>query len=224
MCSPSQVDWLQQQVIQRRAQRLPRTRQLHSANTNSSTSGLPHSGRLLVSLFRPSSCSLEPETDPRTQTDGARFTPPPQSPLTPASLLFAPQRCRDGPTGCLPPLTVAGAWRRGYTGKGVVVSVLDGAIERRHPALEPNYVSVLEEDGAHWALISSKAAAPPAKRASGYFGLSFIGPKVWQSQPGLLVQTGNGRSNQAAALVAAEDARRELWASHVVPCCHSLSL
>lgn len=49
--------------------------------------------------------------------------------------------------GCLPPSTVAGAWRRGYTGRGVVVSVLGDGIEPHHPALEPNYVRVPEEGG-----------------------------------------------------------------------------
>lgn len=34
----------------------------------------------------------------------------------------------------------------GYTGKGVVVSVLDDGIEREHPDLEPNYVSALGWD------------------------------------------------------------------------------
>lgn len=105
--------------------------------------------------------------------------------------LFAPQQCRDGPRGCTPPpLHVAGAWRRGYTGKGVVVSVLEDGIARRHPALEPNYVSVLEEDGALWALIPANLAAPLAperKRGERYFGLSFLGQRFGKGPPGLLV-------------------------------------
>lgn len=43
-------------------------------------------------------------------------------------------------------MNIAEAWRRGYTGKGVVVSVLDDGIEREHPDLEPNYVSALGWD------------------------------------------------------------------------------
>lgn len=43
-------------------------------------------------------------------------------------------------------MNVAGAWRRGYTGKGVVVSVLDDGIEGEHPDLRPNYVSALGWD------------------------------------------------------------------------------
>lgn len=55
--------------------------------------------------------------------------------------LFAPQYCSDESTGCQPLMNVAAAWSRGYTGKGVVVSVLDDGIEREHPDLKPNYVS-----------------------------------------------------------------------------------
>lgn len=35
-----------------------------------------------------------------------------------------------------------GAWKRGYTGKDVVVTILDDGIERNHPDLYQNYVSV----------------------------------------------------------------------------------
>lgn len=38
-------------------------------------------------------------------------------------------------------MNIAQAWGRGYTGKGVVVSVLDDAIDEEHPDLKPNYVS-----------------------------------------------------------------------------------
>lgn len=35
-----------------------------------------------------------------------------------------------------------GAWKRGFTGKNVVVTILDDGIERNHPDLLQNYVSV----------------------------------------------------------------------------------
>lgn len=38
------------------------------------------------------------------------------------------------------------AWEQGYTGKGIVVSILDDGIEKNHPDLEANYVSL--GDGA----------------------------------------------------------------------------
>lgn len=69
------------------------------------------------------------------------------------SPLFAPQRCGhndgvdDEPNGRRHPCTnIAEAWRRGYAGKGVVVSVLDDAIESEHPDLKPNYVSAPRQD------------------------------------------------------------------------------
>lgn len=52
-----------------------------------------------------------------------------------------------------------------------MVSVLDGDVERHHPALEPNYVSVLEEDGALWANVAAPSASE-WKRGDGYFGQS----------------------------------------------------
>lgn len=39
-------------------------------------------------------------------------------------------------------MNIMGAWKRGYTGKNVVVTILDDGIERNHPDLYQNYVSV----------------------------------------------------------------------------------
>lgn len=39
-------------------------------------------------------------------------------------------------------LHVKEAWAQGYTGKGIVVSILDDGIEKNHPDLQGNYVSV----------------------------------------------------------------------------------
>lgn len=38
-------------------------------------------------------------------------------------------------------MNVALAWQKGYTGKGVVVSILDDGIQTNHPDLSQNYVS-----------------------------------------------------------------------------------
>lgn len=40
-------------------------------------------------------------------------------------------------------MNVGPAWQKGYTGKGVVVSILDDGIQRNHPDLDKNYVSIL---------------------------------------------------------------------------------
>ena len=39
-------------------------------------------------------------------------------------------------------MNIEGAWKRGYTGKNIVVTILDDGIERTHPDLMQNYVSV----------------------------------------------------------------------------------
>ncbi|EDS41847.1 proprotein convertase subtilisin/kexin type 4, furin [Culex quinquefasciatus] len=36
-------------------------------------------------------------------------------------------------------MNVGPAWQKGYTGKGVVVSILDDGIQRNHPDLQQNY-------------------------------------------------------------------------------------
>lgn len=38
-------------------------------------------------------------------------------------------------------LNVKEAWAQGYTGRGIVVSILDDGIEKNHPDLAGNYVS-----------------------------------------------------------------------------------
>lgn len=39
-------------------------------------------------------------------------------------------------------MNLAPAWKKGYTGKGVVVSILDDGIQTNHPDLAQNYVSM----------------------------------------------------------------------------------
>lgn len=40
-------------------------------------------------------------------------------------------------------MNVEPVWKRGYTGKGVVVSILDDGIQPNHPDLAFNYVSYI---------------------------------------------------------------------------------
>ena len=39
-------------------------------------------------------------------------------------------------------MNILPAWQKGYTGKGVVVTILDDGIERNHTDLFINYVSI----------------------------------------------------------------------------------
>lgn len=40
-------------------------------------------------------------------------------------------------------MQVQGAWNMGYTGKGIVITILDDGIERTHDDLRDNYVSLI---------------------------------------------------------------------------------
>ncbi|XP_062845264.1 proprotein convertase subtilisin/kexin type 5 [Trichomycterus rosablanca] len=47
---------------------------------------------------------------------------------------------------CLTDMNIKAAWRRGYTGKGVVVTILDDGVERQHPDLKQNYDAQASHD------------------------------------------------------------------------------
>uniref|UniRef100_A0A3Q2FDF8 Proprotein convertase subtilisin/kexin type 5b n=1 Tax=Cyprinodon variegatus TaxID=28743 RepID=A0A3Q2FDF8_CYPVA len=47
--------------------------------------------------------------------------------------------CNDDVHNCQSDMNIMGAWKRGYTGKDVVVTILDDGIERTHPDLLQNY-------------------------------------------------------------------------------------
>uniref|UniRef100_A0AAR2KQ17 P/Homo B domain-containing protein n=1 Tax=Pygocentrus nattereri TaxID=42514 RepID=A0AAR2KQ17_PYGNA len=47
--------------------------------------------------------------------------------------------CNDNIHNCPSDMNIVGAWKRGYTGKDVVVTILDDGIERNHPDLVQNY-------------------------------------------------------------------------------------
>lgn len=50
------------------------------------------------------------------------------------------QHCNDKSNRCRSEMNILSAWQRGYTGKNVVVTILDDGIERNHPDLAQNYV------------------------------------------------------------------------------------
>ncbi|KAL0965792.1 hypothetical protein UPYG_G00285770 [Umbra pygmaea] len=56
------------------------------------------------------------------------------------------QHCSEGSQGCSSYMNIEAAWRRGPTGKGVVVAILDDGIEREHPDLKQNYDSFASYD------------------------------------------------------------------------------
>ncbi|XP_019388732.1 PREDICTED: proprotein convertase subtilisin/kexin type 6, partial [Crocodylus porosus] len=47
--------------------------------------------------------------------------------------------CGDKSSRCRSDMNILGAWQRGYTGKNVVVTILDDGIEKNHPDLVQNY-------------------------------------------------------------------------------------
>ncbi|XP_074522448.1 proprotein convertase subtilisin/kexin type 6 [Halichoeres trimaculatus] len=47
--------------------------------------------------------------------------------------------CTDKSSHCRSDMNILAAWQRGYTGKNVVVTILDDGIERDHPDLSQNY-------------------------------------------------------------------------------------
>ncbi|XP_033845941.2 proprotein convertase subtilisin/kexin type 5 [Periophthalmus magnuspinnatus] len=104
----AEVEWLQQQIVQKRVNRVSGVRQIYSTKH--------------FSAFHL----------PSNQTTPLQFDNPKWS-----SLWFI--RCSDRATGCRSHMNIAGAWKRGYTGKGVVVSVVDDGIEGAHLDLKSNY-------------------------------------------------------------------------------------
>ncbi|XP_013927534.1 PREDICTED: proprotein convertase subtilisin/kexin type 5-like [Thamnophis sirtalis] len=57
--------------------------------------------------------------------------------------------CSDNTHLCQSDMNIVGAWRRGYTGKNIVITILDDGIERNHPDLMQNYAaSEVEMDGS----------------------------------------------------------------------------
>ncbi|KAK5851566.1 hypothetical protein PBY51_023112 [Eleginops maclovinus] len=68
-------------------------------------------------------------------------------------------------------MKIVAAWRRGYSGGGVVVSVLDDGIEREHPDLKPNYDPLASRDGNG----QDGDPSPEYSTASNYHGTQCAG-------------------------------------------------
>ncbi|XP_035274664.1 proprotein convertase subtilisin/kexin type 6 isoform X1 [Anguilla anguilla] len=54
--------------------------------------------------------------------------------------------CGDRSSRCRSEMNILAAWQRGYTGKNVVVTILDDGIERNHPDLAQNYDQLASYD------------------------------------------------------------------------------
>ncbi|KAM4748417.1 proprotein convertase subtilisin/kexin type 6 [Rhinophrynus dorsalis] len=54
--------------------------------------------------------------------------------------------CGDKSSRCRSEMNVMAAWQRGYTGKNVVVSILDDGVEKNHPDLIQNYDPLASHD------------------------------------------------------------------------------
>lgn len=64
------------------------------------------------------------------------------------------QHCSDKNSRCRSEMNILAAWQRGYTGRNVVVTILDDGIERNHPDLVQNYVRLSWSPVAdHWWLL-----------------------------------------------------------------------
>ncbi|XP_032873456.1 proprotein convertase subtilisin/kexin type 5 isoform X1 [Amblyraja radiata] len=60
--------------------------------------------------------------------------------------------CNDDTHHCQSDMNIVGAWRRGYTGRNVVITILDDGIERNHPDLQQNYdqMASFDVNGNDW--------------------------------------------------------------------------
>ena len=52
-------------------------------------------------------------------------------------------------------MNVEPAWQKGYTGRGVVMSILDDGIQHNHPDIAKNYVSNIQYHVFHHLYVRS---------------------------------------------------------------------
>lgn len=75
------------------------------------------------------------------------------------------------------------AWEQGYTGKGIVVSILDDGIEKNHPDLEANYVSL--GDGAGQSAMGADLGSCAHAGQPRSYGVQGWCPPWWDMEVGL---------------------------------------
>uniref|UniRef100_A0A8C7Z3M8 Proprotein convertase subtilisin/kexin type 5b n=1 Tax=Oryzias sinensis TaxID=183150 RepID=A0A8C7Z3M8_9TELE len=91
----------------------------------------------LSSRGRHSFISMEPKVEWIEQQVVKRRIKRDYKPVPPHSLTSP--HCNGDVHNCQSDMNIMGAWKRGFTGKGVVVTILDDGIERNHPDLSYNY-------------------------------------------------------------------------------------
>ena len=52
---------------------------------------------------------------------------------------------------------VRDAWRLGFTGRGVVVGIIDSGILHKHPEIQPNYVNLHSINNDQFLLLKSSS-------------------------------------------------------------------
>uniref|UniRef100_A0A673M7X5 Proprotein convertase subtilisin/kexin type 5-like n=1 Tax=Sinocyclocheilus rhinocerous TaxID=307959 RepID=A0A673M7X5_9TELE len=82
--------------------------------------------------------SMEPKVEWVQQQVVKRRTKRDYKPSYPGPVQSS-MHCNDNIHNCQSDMNIVGAWKRGYTGKDVVVTILDDGIERNHPDLIQNY-------------------------------------------------------------------------------------
>uniref|UniRef100_A0A8D3C3B0 Proprotein convertase subtilisin/kexin type 5b n=1 Tax=Scophthalmus maximus TaxID=52904 RepID=A0A8D3C3B0_SCOMX len=92
----------------------------------------------LSSRGRHSFISMEPKVEWIQQQVVKRRIKRDYKPSPPLSFMWY-IHCNDDVHNCQSDMNIMGAWKRGYTGKDVVVTILDDGIERNHPDLFQNY-------------------------------------------------------------------------------------
>ena len=76
-------------------------------------------------------------------------------------------------------MNVIPAWINGYTGRGVVVSILDDGIEKDHPDLKRNYVRLVRLRSSS----RSDFCIPQTNLRLSDKAFSVAGPRAWNSLP-----------------------------------------
>ncbi|XP_062333907.1 proprotein convertase subtilisin/kexin type 5 [Osmerus eperlanus] len=128
----TKVEWLQQQVIHSRTRRNSRASHIYSIDVRTK---LDHHNQR-------SPNQTQTQTQDRGQSQNQAQTQAQAQTFTFNDPQWSSQwylHCDDSSQSCPSSMNIEGAWRRGFTGRGVVVTVLDDGIDPRHPDLQTNY-------------------------------------------------------------------------------------